>query len=183
MAASDADLVMRVWDGDVAAFEALVHRHIEKATAVAHSVLGPDAAADDVVQNAFFKAYEQLGTLSEPAAFPGWLLRIVRNEAISWYRRHKRRGMPMQELVDQAVDPSTDPIDRAKEVRKVCLRHAYPRLSKSYREILALKYEAGLDYEQLAETLGTSVANVEKRLYRARQALLKGMERAQREFG
>jgi RNA polymerase sigma-70 factor, ECF subfamily len=183
MAESDADLVMRVWDGDQAAFEALVHRHLDKATAVAHSVIGPDSAADDVVQNAFIKAYQQLGSLSEPTSFPGWLLRIVRNEAISWHRRQRRRGVPLQDMVELAIDPSTNPVDRAKEVRKVCLRAALPKLSKSYREILALKYEAGLDYDQLAETLGTSVANVEKRLYRARKALLEHMERAQKEFG
>jgi RNA polymerase sigma factor (sigma-70 family) len=49
-------------------------------------------------------------------------------------------------------------------------------LSPAYRAILALKYEADLDYLQIAETLGLSVANVEKRLYRARQALLEKMK-------
>ena len=50
------------------------------------------------------------------------------------------------------------------------------RLTPAQREIIALKYEAGLDYLQIAETLGISVANVEKRLYRARQALLTHLE-------
>jgi RNA polymerase sigma factor (sigma-70 family) len=52
------------------------------------------------------------------------------------------------------------------------LRTALSKISRQYREILALKYEANLNYDQIAETLGLSQANVEKRLYRARQALL-----------
>jgi RNA polymerase sigma factor (sigma-70 family) len=51
------------------------------------------------------------------------------------------------------------------------LRSALVRISPQYREVLALKYEAGLDYDKIAEVLGLSVSNVEKRLYRARQAL------------
>ena len=52
------------------------------------------------------------------------------------------------------------------------LRGALDRLAPQYREILMLKYEANLDYDHIADSLGISVSNVEKRLYRARQALV-----------
>jgi len=177
MSALDADLVERVLAGERQAFEGLVRSHYPRALAVAHGVLGADPAADDVVQESFLKAYEQLGALSEPAAFPAWLMRIVRNEAITWHRRHRRRGVRLDDAPPLAArEPETDGHEGERLARRQALRQALPRLKASYREILTLKYEAGLSYDELAESLGVSVANVEKRLYRARQALLRLLE-------
>ncbi len=168
MSEADAQLVQRTLDGDRTAFEALVSMHVARARAVARGVLGDDVAVDDVVQESFMRAYNHLGQLGELATFPAWLSTIVRNEAVSWLRRNARvRSVDTDILneVPQAEAEDENPLfDR--------LRGALKRLAPQYREILTLKYEAGLDYEQIAETLGIAVSNVEKRLYRARQALL-----------
>lgn len=168
MAEADAQLVQRTLDGDRSAFEALVSMHAARARAVARGVLGDDVAVDDVVQESFMRAYNHLGQLGELATFPAWLSTIVRNEAVSWLRRNARvRSVDSEILKDvpQAEALGENPLlDR--------LRGALGRLAPQYREILTLKYEASLDYEQIADTLGIGVSNVEKRLYRARQALL-----------
>lgn len=170
MSADDAILVARTLAGDRTAFEALVATHLRRAQALARVIVRDASSVDDVVQESFIRAYDRLGSLSEPAHFPTWLGTIVRNEAVSWLRRHARRGQSLENQQIAAPEPhDVDP-------RLLRLQDAMTHLSPAYRDIIALKYEADLDYQQIAETLGLSVANVEKRLYRARQALLEKMK-------
>jgi RNA polymerase sigma-70 factor (ECF subfamily) len=168
MAESDAELVRRALDGDRSAFEALVSAHVLRARAVARGVLGDDLAVDDAVQESFMRAYNHLGQLGEPATFPAWLCTIVRNESVTWLRRNARVRTVDDELLKEIPQREADSENPLLER----LRTSMARIPPQYREILALKYEAGLDYDRIAESLGISPANVEKRLYRARQALL-----------
>lgn len=167
MSEADAELVRRALDGDRSAFESLVSMHALRARAVARGVLGDDPAVDDVVQESFMRAYSHLGQLGDRATFPSWLSTIVRNESISWLRRHAHQRTSSDEQMKGIVQPEPERENPMLER----LRAALVRISPQYREILALKYEAGLDYDKIAEVLGLSVSNVEKRLYRARQAL------------
>ncbi len=172
MSDEDAELVRRTLGGDRSAFEALMATHLARARAVARSVLGDDPAVDDVLQESFLRAYDRLGQLGELSTFPSWLCVIVRNEAVTWLRRHARTrsiGLDHAEEVAMRERDGENP-------RLPTLRAALTGLSPAYREIIRLKYEADLSYEQIAESLGTTVANVEKRLYRARQQLLAAME-------
>jgi RNA polymerase sigma-70 factor (ECF subfamily) len=113
------------------------------------------------------RAYSHLGQLGDRATFPSWLSTIVRNESISWLRRHAHQHTSSDEQMKGIVQPEPEREHPMLER----LRSALVRISPQYREVLALKYEAGLDYDKIAEVLGLSVSNVEKRLYRARQAL------------
>ncbi len=163
----DAELVRRTLAGERHAFETLVLLHTPRLRAIARNVVGESAAVDDVVQECFLRAYDRLGQLGDPLRFPGWISIICRNEAVSWLRRTSRL-----QSIEHLPDTIAPDEHRTEHPQLAGLQQALPRLSASYREILALKYQAGLEYEQIAQTLGTSVGNVEKRLYRARQALL-----------
>lgn len=167
MSEVDADLVRRTLAGDRSAFEALVTAHLPRAQALARALVGEHQAVDDIVQEAFLRAYDRLGQLADPSGFAAWVAAIVRNEGYGWLRKQaRRRNVGLDAAPPTRPAESEDPaLDR--------LRAALVRLPADYREILALKYEAGCDYETIADTLGTSVANVEKRLYRARQALIR----------
>ncbi len=174
MSLEDAVLVNRTLAGDRTAFEALVAGHLRRAQALARVVVRDAAAVDDVMQEAFIRAYDRLGTLGEPAHFPAWLGTIVRNEAVTWLRRNARRAHSLDGAQTRSLEPlAPEPLE--PDPRLASLAAARASLSPAYRDIIALKYEADLDYLQIAETLGLSVANVEKRLYRARQALIKSM--------
>lgn len=177
MSELDGQLVARVLAGERAAYEALVTRHISRAQAVARGVLGNDPAVDDVVQEAFLRAYNKLGQLAQPQQFPSWLSTIARNEAISWLRKNRKaRQVDVDNVVLEAPSQEQDPVEEHE--RMVQARRLYAsieRLKPSYREIINLKYDAGLSYEDMADSLNTSVANIEKRLYRARKALQKEM--------
>jgi len=95
----------------------------------------------------------------------------VRNESITWLRRS---GRLKAVHIDDVEPPAAAEVEGPDPMVER-LKTALVQLPVGYREILALKYEADLDYEQIAETLGITVPNVEKRLYRARQALVKLM--------
>ena len=176
MSEADAELVQRVLQGDRSAYEALMNAHMNRVRAVAGAVVNDPQGLDDVVQEAFIRAYRRIGQLADARTFPAWVARIARNEAISWHRRRKRRAaVPLQHLptLEQNPDEEADTAAADAMSAKVeRLNTALAKLSPAYREILSLKYEAHLSYEQIAETLGTSTANVEKKLYRARQRLL-----------
>ena len=172
MSDQDALLVQRTLAGERAAFDVLVAVHLRRAQAVARVVVREESAVDDVVQEAFLKAYRQLAGLGVPAHFPSWLGAIVRNEAVTWLRRNVKQGRDGRDVATlQPIAP--EPAE--PDPRLAGLRLALEQLSPAYREILALRYEAGLDYQAIAETLGISPANVEKRLYRARHAVLERM--------
>lgn len=172
MSEVDAELVRRTLAGDQTAFEALVAAHLARAQAVARAVVRDPTSVDDVVQESFLRAYDRIGQIGEPSTFPSWLAAIVRNEAVTWLRRNAK---PEQVAIHQTSEPA-QPEPVAADPRLDRLRLALDRLQPVYREILRLKYDANLDYQQIAETLDLSVANVEKRLYRARQSLLQAME-------
>jgi RNA polymerase sigma-70 factor (ECF subfamily) len=186
MAEFEAELVRRTLAGDRGAFSALVEAHLPRAKAIARTVLGDDVAVDDAVQQAFLRAYEKLGQLSDPATFPGWIATIVRNEAVTWLRQSTRLK-PLERISGDSAPSASPPSSDGDEEREaaarraVLLRQALARLTPAYREILALRYEADLDYPRIAATLGLTEANVEKRLYRARQALLAALPAELRE--
>jgi RNA polymerase sigma factor (sigma-70 family) len=167
---TDALLVERCRSGDRSAFAALVAVHLPRMHAIAVAVVHDPVVADDVVQETFLKAWTRLGQLTDPTTFAAWTARITRNEAISVLRRSRQaRSVPVEEAM------LTAPNAEEPDPRFAALRTALVGLKPEYREILALRYDANLDYEAISATLGITRANVEKRLYRARQALLSSM--------
>ncbi|HIJ66189.1 MAG TPA: sigma-70 family RNA polymerase sigma factor, partial [Candidatus Hydrogenedentes bacterium] len=86
----DARIVRRVLSGQSPAFEALVERYMPAVRAAAMARLGNDADADDVVQEAFLKAYQALDSLRDPGKFGAWLLSIARNACNRLDRRRQR---------------------------------------------------------------------------------------------
>src|SRR3954471_12132699 len=81
-APSDAELVARAHRSDDAAFELIMRRHNRRLFRLARSLLRSDAEAEDVLQEAYVRAYARLGELAEPQALAAWLARIVANEAL-----------------------------------------------------------------------------------------------------
>ncbi len=170
----DEDLVTAAIAGDRAAYEALVAAWLTRVRAVVRAQLGDRPEADDAVQEAFVLAWRRLAQLSTPTAFGPWLMAIARNAAISWGRRLARNRTvafaepgagPAPAAAERVGDPDDD--------RGLAI--AMLRLSPAHREILRLKYEVGLRYDEISATLGISEAAVEKRLWRARQALMEAL--------
>lgn len=178
----DEVLVERARGGDADAFDGLVRRYLRSAYAVALSVVLEPADAEDVVQDAFIAALERLDSC-QPDRFAAWLMRIVRNRAISLQRRHRvRRSEPLEWATELrgSGDPATD-LDRTR-LRKRLLEAMEP-LPERQREVLLLHDLEGWRHREIGEVLGMKEGTVRYTLFQARRAVRErlGIEETRRE--
>jgi RNA polymerase sigma-70 factor (ECF subfamily) len=174
-------LVRSARRGDLGAFEVLVGRYQRQATAVAYRLLNNREDAMDVVQDAFLRAYDKLGTLSHPGRFGSWLLRIVSNLSLNFRRSRALRRMAPLELSDEdeaargfvRADPhAPDPaaVASASEMRGLLAR-AISQLPEMQRQALVLFCIEKLPQKEIAGMLGCSVEAVKWHVFAARRKL------------
>lgn len=167
---TDASLVARARSGDASAFEALVRRHYRAAHAVALATIGNGADAEDVCQDAFIRALEELDGCREPAKFSAWLLRIVRNRAHNHREYLKvRDAAPLDAVPSPSAGPAPRPAERA-ELRQR-LEEAIRTLPEVRREVLLLHELEGWRHREIARHLGISIGMSRQHLLLARRAL------------
>jgi RNA polymerase sigma factor (sigma-70 family) len=171
-AIQDADAVIRARDGDLDAFEVLVARY----TALAHRtavLLGAGADAQDIVQEAFVKAFRGLGRFRLGAPFRPWLLRIVANETLNAHRSARRRagaelrlavGATAEDLAEVVATPETATL-RAEQ--RAMLLDAVRALPEPQRLAVTCRYFLDLSEEETAAVLGWPRGSVKSRLSRA----------------
>jgi RNA polymerase sigma-70 factor, ECF subfamily len=165
MTTEDAEAVRRAQDGDPDAYEILVARYTAPAHRLAY-FLGAGADADDVVQEAFVKAYRALPRYRAGAPFLPWLLRIVANETKNVVRGRKRR----EHLAMRALDlrPADEPYPKVAEAeRRRALIDELRSLAGKDREILVCRYFLDLSEAETATTLSLPVGTVKSRTSRA----------------
>lgn len=174
-----AALVVRAQAADPSAFEQLVGARLDPAFRLALGILGNEADARDATQDAFISAWRNLPGLRDPAAFDGWLTRIVVNSAravIRLRRTARVREISVTVLVDDADPASHDrPVDeQASETD--ALERAFARLDAADRTILVLHHLEHQALTTIAETLGIPVGTAKSRLFAARRALERALE-------
>lgn len=179
---------MRSWDdrrligeslkGRQAAYTELVKRHQDRLFNTVLRLLDNAEDAQDVVQEAFFSAYQSLGSFKGDALFFTWLYRIAVNAAISMKRRKKVWVSldigSQNELAMEPVDRSAecqpgDSLERQEE--EEVLQSALNRMSPEHRSVIVLKDIEDMRYEDIAEILQVPVGTVRSRLHRARLEL------------
>jgi RNA polymerase sigma-70 factor (ECF subfamily) len=161
---ADEWLVLQSQDGDARAFEQLVSRWQERLWRHARRLIHDDAAAWDVVQEAWMSMLKGLRRLDDPGAFSGWAYRIVTFKSIDHIRSGRRRREVEEQQQARTVNPAGD--DDVEELRAALLE-----LSVEQRAILSLHYREELGVERIAEILGIPAGTVKSRLHRARAAL------------
>jgi RNA polymerase sigma-70 factor (ECF subfamily) len=180
-ASGDLDLVHAAQNGDVTAFEQLVKRHDRQLLRIAQNVTHNLEDSQDVVQEAFLKAFRHLDQFREKSKFSTWLIRITINE--SFMKVRKQRGvkevsldkdfeedgdiLPM-EVTDWAPNP--EQLCGASELRDI-LVNSLRELRPSLRTVFVLRDIEGLSIDQTTEVLNVSHATVKARLWRARLQL------------
>lgn len=174
----DAELAVRAAAGRPGAFEALLDRYGGRVRSVALRIAGGDTSfADDLTQEVFVHLLRVLPRYEPSQPFAPWLFRVAANLCRNKVRDRRRRPAASLEAVEDAVgerpgraiDPA-DAAERAEDLLRV--REARDALPESYRTILALRYEAGMDLDDVAAALGgLPMGTVKNRLFRARAAL------------
>jgi RNA polymerase sigma-70 factor (ECF subfamily) len=146
------------------AFERLVREHQEMVFCVAYSHCRDRAAAEDVAQEVFLRAFRAADEMKEPARMRTWLYSVARNGAVDWVRRrrHERPGG----VPDRAAEAPPPAEERAGRVLAVL-----DSLQEDHREIMLLRYVKGLSYAEIARTVGSTVGAVGEKLHRIREAV------------
>jgi RNA polymerase sigma factor (sigma-70 family) len=167
----DSALVRAAQAGDPTGLGVLLERHRARLHAVAVSMLGHGADAEDAVQDAFLLALKRIDELREPAAARGWLLAILVNVCRAQLRRPIRE-QPVEEPVEPrgALDTVSESIERS--ALRDWLWTALERLPEPQRMAVVLRhFSAASSYEAIAELSDVPVGTVRSRLSAARARL------------
>ncbi|MEK0266607.1 sigma-70 family RNA polymerase sigma factor [Stenotrophomonas rhizophila] len=155
-------------------------------TAIALAITRDVHASEDIAQEAFIKAWQQLNQLHNHASFLPWLRQITRNLARDWLRANRGRplsGEAAEIAINMAADPSPSAPDHLQRVEEeLAAEDIISALPEDSRETLLLYYREGQSSQQVADLLGLSDAAVRKRLSRARATVREEMLRRFSDF-
>jgi len=183
----DVALVHSARSGDVQAFETLVRKYDRQIFRIAQHITQNREDAQDVVQDAFLKAYEKLDQFQGNSKFYTWLVRIAVNESLMRLRK-RRTGKMVSIDEDVVTEEGSVPRDLADwspnpeqnysqtELAEI-LRKTIQGLPLGFRVVFQLRDVEGMSTEETAETLGLSVQAVKSRLLRARLQLRERLSR------
>lgn len=168
--ASDARLVDAARLGDAAAFDVLVRRYLRSAHALALAITHSHLDAEDICQDAFFRALERLESCRSGTRFAGWFFAIVRSTALNHQRRERlRRVEPLETTVSYSHDnPATD-AERSDLRRRLGI--ALAALEETESSVVLLHDLEGRTHREIADALGISEVGSRQYLYVARQKL------------
>ena len=163
--AADGEIVRAVLAGDRERYAQLVERYRDRYARYATRMLGSVDAAEDAVQDAFVRAFDQLAQCKEPDKFIGWFFLILRNRCFA-ERRRNRTSTSLEAADDVAAVDRADGGAETAEQRRA-LQHALLELTPDQREVFVLKHVEGLSYGEIAERLSTSIPSLKMRMHRA----------------
>jgi len=177
---SDEQVVERVLGGDTALYELLMRRHNQRLYRIARAILRDDVEAEDVIQDAYVRAYQNLASFEGRAKFVTWLTRIAIHEALSRSRRRSKfqffdsseqsQGEVMKSVISLDRSPEQEAYDR--ELSGV-IEKAVLSLSEEHRLVFMLRDIEGMSTDETAQCLNLTQENVKVRLHRAHAKLRK----------
>ena len=169
MADADAELVTRSQTGDPAAFEELVRQHQRMIHALTFRMTGSLADAEDLAQETFLRAYEQVGSFRGSAKFSTWLYRIAVNICLNWRQSEARRNQLYASAAEEfsvQQDGKNSSSPQANEVQAALLK-----LPAKQRAAIVLTIYDGLNHAEAAQVLNCSETTVSWRIFAAKQKL------------
>ncbi len=178
---TDEEVVTRVLNGETALFEILMRRYNQRLYRVARSILRQDDEAEDVMQDAYVRAYQHLSQFAGRAKFSTWLTRIAVHEALARAHRGKRYdaldelgAVQGENMKFASASPSPEQ-EVATAQSHAILEDTILSLPESYRTVFMLRHIEELSTTETAECLELSEETVKTRLHRARAALRQGL--------
>jgi len=174
----DEEIVARVQAGDTALYEVLMRRYNQRLFRIARSILQNDDEAEDVIQDAYVRAYASLHQFAGRAKFSTWLAKIAVHEASSRLRKRKRmqdipvsahqNGHSMEEMKSSDLDPEQETLRRETVS---FLEQAVDSLPSTYRPVFVLREIENMSTAETASCLDLTEETVKIRLLRARKML------------
>ncbi len=181
-------LAQQALAGSADAFRGLVELYQRPILSFVSRMVADASVADDLAQDVFLRAWRHLGDYDPSRKFSSWLFKIAHNRTIDQLRRQKLRftfslddrGEEGDESPREVAAPEeqTSPLRHAEssELRRL-VQESIAELRPTYREILLLRFEQDLQYDEIAEVLGIALGTVKVQLHRARKALARELRR------
>jgi RNA polymerase sigma-70 factor (ECF subfamily) len=178
---TDEVLIVAARSGDRPAFVELWTRHSKSAFNMAYRITGNQEDAEDVVQDAWLRAYVHLNTFDGRSKFSTWLTRIAINSALGILRRKRARPETSMETTDGETWQHWEIADKTKNIEDLYARHegverlrrAIRRLQPTLRNVVEIHQSNDRSVKEIADLAGISVAATKSRLLRARRILRK----------
>ena len=185
---TDLDLARRVASRDEDAIRAMMRRHNQRLFRTARAILGNDAEAEDVVQDAYLKAIDAMDTFRGDAQLGTWLVRITANEALMRRRKTRRSAevialagdlTPVDEPEHEAADdPSKSPeVEALRAETRRMVETRIDSLPEAFRAVFVMRAVEELSVEETAAALDIPQATVRTRFFRARGLLREALAR------
>ncbi len=181
----DDDLVRAARRGDGTAFRELLERYKRRAFGVALGIVGDPDEAEDVVQEAFVKAYYKLPDFRFGSNFYTWFYRLLVNQAIDrWRKAARRSAVPFEDARVPGETAESEAAGRPKTPEELAgnrqlaegIARAIAALPEYHRAVILLREVEGMTYEEIARVLGCSVGTVMSRLHYARARLKEALQ-------
>jgi RNA polymerase sigma-70 factor, ECF subfamily len=177
----DMHLVRRALARDGDAFRTIIKTHNQRLYRIARGVVRNDSEAEDIVQEAYVRAFAHLDAFRGDSSLATWLSRIVINEALGRLRKRRRTVAlpenPQAEIIQFPLNPSDDP-ERTMAQRQILqlVERATDSLPDVYRTVFVARVIEGLSIEETADLLGVRPQTVKTRLHRARVLVRKALD-------
>ena len=176
----EVQLIHAVLSGDDSAFGILVEKYQDSIHALAWQKVGDFHYAEEITQDTFLKAYQNLLTLKDPNLFSNWLYKIATNCCRDWLNKQKRKTQSQSLEVTPMAEVARSNYDRyvseqreaeATEHRFEVVKKLLDKLPEGERKVMVLYYLGEMTTEEVGKFLGVSVETIRTRLHRARKRL------------
>lgn len=177
--AADNDLVEAARGGDGKAYGQLVRRHQRRLFRFVYGLTGAFDQTEDIVQEAFVRAYGAIDTFRSGAPFYPWLATIARNLTFNQISREDKKES-LEKIAEKGFDPVSNelgPLDKLLdgEAQKRFYK-ALGELPGQYRTVFVMRHFEDMDYSEIAAKLKIPAGTVDSRLYRARKMLVTALK-------
>ena len=176
----DVELIQRVLAGDENAFSVLVRKYQKPVHGFVWQKVGDFHIAEEITQDAFLKAYNELATLKKPHRFARWLSVIATRGCIAWLRKKRLATQSLEDTSHAQLEKATysgyviqENEQMASEAQREVVQKLLAKLREQERTVITLHYFGEMTHEEISDFLGASVGTIKSRLRRAQQRLKK----------
>lgn len=170
---SDEEIVEQIIAGDTELFAEVIARYQKQLIVYARRITFSQQAAEDVAQNTFIKAYQNLRGFDTKRKFSSWIYRIAHNEAVNYVRKHRREITTSEDSWFDSKQSESESVEEVvdKRISNEALAKALMELPLKYREPIILHTLEGKSYDEVSDILRIPTATVGTRIRRGKAKL------------
>lgn len=183
---TDYELIDEAIDGNEAAYGIIMERYKNSLHRILYRMVRNQEETQDLVQEAFIKAYNALSSFNKQYSFSTWLFKIASNNCIDHLRKKRlnttsidrsietKDGSITQDIPDYSYNPEMDAI-RNEMINTI--HDVIDQLPEKYREVINLRHKQDKSYEEISTELDLPIGTVKARIFRAREILKKSLRK------